>query len=157
MYEKLDLNEIIVEVLGFLEKDALHRGINLELKLAEDLPKISSDIGQLQQVFLNIITNSFAAVEDGGNIIVTSWKKNNEVVAVSIEDDGCGMSKETLAHIFEPFFTTNKDYGTGLGLPITYGIIDKLGGKIEVTSVENEGTVFAVELKINNLENKEKQ
>ncbi|MCP4757086.1 MAG: two-component sensor histidine kinase [Proteobacteria bacterium] len=157
MYEKLDLNETIVEVLGFLEKEALYREVKLELRLSDEIPKISSDMGQLQQVFLNIFSNSFAAVEDGGNITVTSWKKNDEMVAVSIEDDGCGMSEETLTHIFEPFFTTKKDYGTGLGLPITYGIVEKLGGKIEVKSVENEGTVFTVELKINKFEKEEIQ
>ncbi len=149
MYEKLDLNDTIVEVLGFLEQEALHRGIKIELHLSEDLPKISSDIGQLQQVFLNIISNSFAAVEDGGIITVATEKNSDQTVLVLIEDNGSGMTKETLSHIFEPFFTTNKDYGTGLGLAITYGIIEKLGGKIDVKSEENKGTVFMVELEIN--------
>ncbi len=153
MYEKLDLNEILLEVLGFLEKEALYREITLDLNLSEDLPKISSDIGQLQQVLLNIISNSFAAVEDTGRIAITSWKINSEKVAVSVEDNGCGMSEETLSHIFEPFFTTKKEYGTGLGLPITYGIIEKLGGKIDVKSKVNNGTIFTITLKINKFEN----
>ncbi len=155
MYEKLDVNEIIVEVLGFLEKEALYRRVKLDLKLSEGLPKISSDIGQLQQVFLNIVSNSFDAVEDGGVITITSWKKDEEVISVSIEDNGSGMPEETLAHIFEPFFTQKKGYGTGLGLSITYGIINKLGGKIDVKSVENQGTVFTIDLKINKFTNEE--
>ena len=155
VYEKLDLNEVIVEVLGFLEKEALYREVKLDLKLSESLPKISSDVGQLQQVFLNIITNSLAAVDDGGTVIITSWIKSDEMIAVSVEDNGCGMSKETVSHIFEPFFTTKKGYGTGLGLPITYGIVEKLGGKIEVNSTEGKGTTFTVLLKINQFDKEE--
>lgn len=146
-FELLDINEVVKEVLGFLEKEALYREILLKLQLAENLPTIQSDKGQLQQVFLNIITNSFAAIEDGGEIIIKSWLFNDETVAVSIEDNGCGMSNETLSQIFEPFFTTKKGSGTGLGLPITYGIIKKLGGDFKVTSELGKGTKFNVYLK----------
>jgi two-component system NtrC family sensor kinase len=142
--ETLDLNEVIRETLTFLEKEALYRNIEIELNLAEDLPRIASDRGQLQQVFLNLLNNSLAAVEDGGRIAVTTREKDPETEAVTIEDNGCGMSQETLSHIFEPFFTTKKSKGTGLGLPITYGIVGKLGGAIEVRSQEGKGTTFTV-------------
>jgi len=155
LYEKLDLNDLIVEVLGFMEKEALMRKVNIELNLAEDLPNISSDVGQLEQVFLNIISNSFAAVEDGGHLKITSWDEDKDRVGVSIEDDGCGMNEETLSHIFEPFFTTKTGYGTGLGLPITYGIIKKLGGTIEAKSREDAGTAFTIHLKKNKFESEE--
>jgi two-component system, NtrC family, sensor kinase len=155
VYEKLDINEVIVEVLGFLEKEALYREVIIDLRLSEELPKISSDIGQLQQVFLNIITNSLAAVNDGGQLIITSRQESDEMIAVSIGDNGCGMSKETVSHIFEPFFTTKKGYGTGLGLPITYGIVEKLGGKIEVDSTQGKGTTFTVLLKIDQFNKEE--
>jgi len=144
--EELNLNDVIEEVLGFLKKEALHRNIEIELHLQEDLPKIASDRGQLQQVFLNILNNAFAAVEDGGRVFITSWEKDLNTVGVSIQDNGCGMSEETLKHIFEPFFTSKREYGTGLGLPITYGIIKKLGGDIEAQSKEGEGTTFTVYL-----------
>lgn len=142
--ETLNLNDVIKEVLGFMEKEALYRKIDMQLHLDEDLPLIFSDKGQIQQVFLNILTNSFSAVEDGGIIIIRSWDEDAEKVGVSIKDNGCGMSKETLSHIFEPFFTTKKGYGTGLGLPITYGIVKKLGGDLFVQSTENEGTDFTI-------------
>ena len=141
-FEELSLNEIITEVLGFLEKEALYRNIKIELNLAPELPKISSDRGQLQQVFLNILNNAFAAVDSGGQVTISSWEENTETLGVSIQDNGCGMSEETLKHIFEPFFTTKKEYGTGLGLPITYGIVKKLGGDFKVESKEGQGTTF---------------
>jgi two-component system, NtrC family, sensor kinase len=144
--EVLDLNEIIKEVLNFIEKEALYRNIVLRLFLADALPKIASDPGQLQQVFLNILTNAFAAVEDGGIVTVTSWEEDLDLVAVSIQDNGEGMSEETLENIFEPFFTTKREYGTGLGLSITYGIVQKLGGAIKVHSKLEEGTTFTVYL-----------
>ena len=144
--ENLDLNEVIRETLTFLEKESLYRNIETKLNLAEDLPRIASDRGQLQQVFLNLLNNALAAVADGGRIAVTTWEKDSETVAVVIEDNGCGMSLETLSHVFEPFFTTKKDKGTGLGLPITYGIVKKLGGAIDVQSREGKGTTFTVYL-----------
>lgn len=142
--ENLDLNELLLEVLGFLEKEALYRNVDIRLKLAEDLPWIDSDRGQLQQVFLNLLNNSMAAVEDEGKIAITTWEKDANTIAASIQDNGCGMSDETCRQIFEPFFTTKKEEGTGLGLSITYGIVKKLGGDIEVESKENEGTIFKI-------------
>jgi two-component system, NtrC family, sensor kinase len=144
--EVLDLNDVVKETLSFLEKESLYRDIKIELQLAEDLPRIASDRGQLQQVFLNLLTNSLAAVGDGGRIALKTWEKDPDTEAVAIEDNGCGMSQETLSHVFEPFFTTKKGKGTGLGLPITYGIVKKLGGAIEVRSREGEGTTFTVSL-----------
>lgn len=144
--EVLDLNEVVKETFTFLEKEALYRNLDVRLQLADDLPRIASDRGQLQQVFLNLLNNSFAAVEDGGIITVTTYEKDMDTEAVSIQDNGCGMSEETIKHIFEPFFTTKKGTGTGLGLPITYGIIKKLGGDIEVQSKEDKGTTMTVYL-----------
>jgi len=144
--ENLDLNELMQEVLGFLEREALYRNIDITVNLAKDLPRIDSDRGQLQQVFLNILNNAVAAVEDEGRIAITTWEKDADTVAASIEDDGCGMSEETCRYIFEPFFTTKKEKGTGLGLSITYGIVQKLGGDIEVKSKENQGTKFIITL-----------
>jgi len=143
-YEELDLNEVLQEVIGFLEKEALHRNINVVTKFADDMPLISSDRAQLQQVFLNILANAFAAVEDGGIVKIKTWKEDDDTEGVSIRDNGCGMSADDLGNIFEPFFTTKKGYGTGLGLPITYGIIKKMGGTIKVKSTEGVGSTFTI-------------
>jgi two-component system NtrC family sensor kinase len=142
--EVIDLNEVILEVIGFLKNEALHHNVDVRLQLADDLPQISSDHGQLQQIFLNILNNAFSAVEDGGMVVITTWEHDADTVGVSMQDNGVGMSEETRSHIFEPFFSTREGYGTGLGLSITYGIIKKLGGNIEVQSKEEEGTTFTV-------------
>lgn len=145
-HEDLSLNDVMQEVISFLEKEAMHRNIKIELHLDENLPRVSSDRGQLQQVFLNILSNAFAAVSDNGNISIRTWDEDTETVGVSIQDDGCGMSEKDLENIFEPFFTTKKGYGTGLGLPITYGIIKKMSGSIIVESKLGKGSTFTIYL-----------
>ncbi|MBI5252391.1 MAG: two-component sensor histidine kinase [Desulfomonile tiedjei] len=142
--EVLDVNDVVKETAGFLEKEALHRNIGLTLLLAPDLPRIASDRGQLQQVFLNILNNAFAAVKDGGLVSITTWEKDLDAIGVTFQDNGIGMSEETMKHIFEPFFTTKKNSGTGLGMSITYGIIKKLGGDIDIQSKPGEGTRLVV-------------
>jgi two-component system NtrC family sensor kinase len=142
--EDVDLADLLKEVIGFLEREAFHRNIDLRLDFDPKLPGIISDKGQLQQVFLNIITNAFEAVENDGIVhIITSIKDANNVQVV-VKDNGQGIPEEYLPHIFEPFFTTKKKYGTGLGLSITYGIVQKLGGNLTVQSKEGEGTTFTV-------------
>ncbi|MDQ7784917.1 MAG: ATP-binding protein [Desulfomonilaceae bacterium] len=144
--ESLDVNEVIEEVLSFVEKDAAYRNVRLERHLAEDLSRITSDRGQLQQVFLNLFNNSLAAVEDGGWISIATANGGSDTIKISVQDNGCGMSEETMRHIFEPFFTTKKGEGTGLGLSITHGIVSRLGGEIQVKSAVGEGTRFTVHL-----------
>lgn len=150
--ETLSVNEVIRETLTFLGKEVQYRNIELTLTLAEDLPPIASDRGQLQQVFLNLLNNSLAAVEDGGKISISTCRKDADTLAVMFRDDGCGMSDETLKHIFEPFFTTKRDAGTGLGLPITYGIVKRLGGGVDVKSREGGGTTVTVYLPLKPVE-----
>ena len=145
--EVIDINALIREVLGFLEKEAFHRDIRIELDLPEDLPTIKSDRGRLQQVLLNVINNAMDAVNKGGEIRISSWAKGKEMVGIKIRDNGCGIPPDKLKRIFEPFYTTkSRDKGTGLGLSITYGIINKLGGKVSVESEVNKGTAFTIEL-----------
>lgn len=144
--EAIDLDGLLVEVLGFLEKEATYRNITVDFAFPDTPPRIVSDRGQLQQVFLNIINNAFAAVDDHGRIEIGIRDTGSDAVAVWIADDGVGIAEEHLPHIFDPFFTTKKGAGTGLGLSITYGIVQKLGGDIAVQSKVGEGTRFTVTL-----------
>ena len=111
-------------------------------------PTIISERGQLQQVFLNLLNNAFAAVQDGGHIEIGIRKPDDDLVAVSIADNGVGIPEDHIKRIFDPFFTTKKGQGTGLGLSITYGIVEKLGGEITVESTVGQGTCFTVTLPI---------
>lgn len=146
-HDIIDLNDAIREVIGFLEKEILYRNINLKLNLRENLLKVETDKGQVQQVFLNIINNAIDAVKEGGQIEVSSALKEGKFVQISIRDNGIGISKDKLKHIFEPFYTTKENgKGTGLGLSISYGIMQRLGGTILVESEVNKGTMFTVEV-----------
>jgi two-component system NtrC family sensor kinase len=146
--ETIYLNELLQEVLGFLEKEAFHRNITVNFDLDPDLPPIAHDRGQLQQVFLNIINNAFEAVDDGGNITIATKESELELGAVeaTIADDGRGIHPDELKHIFDPFYTKGKEQGTGLGLSISYGIVAKCGGDIRVKSEVGKGSSFTVVL-----------
>ena len=144
--ETIDLGDLLREVLGFLEKEAGYRDIHVDLDFPEEPATVESDRGQLQQVFLNIINNAFAAVDDGGKIQLGIIDTETGSVAIWIQDNGIGIPEENLNHIFDPFFSTKKGAGTGLGLSITYGIVQKLGGEISVQSTVGVGTRFVVTL-----------
>ena len=112
----------------------------------ENIPAILSDRGKLQQIFLNIINNAFAAMETQGRLDVTLMKSRLGAV-VTIADNGSGIPESDLKRVFEPFFSTKTTKGgTGLGLSITYGLVHELGGNIEVASVEGQGTTFTISL-----------
>jgi two-component system NtrC family sensor kinase len=145
-YEILNVNEIIRDVLGFLDKEAEDRNVEIRLDLDPNLQKISSDQGQLEQVFLNLLNNSLEALTEGGEIVIRTREESDGMTAITLSDNGCGMPKEAKRHIFEPFYTTKKGKGTGLGLSITYGIVKKLGGDITVQSQLGQGTTFTVYL-----------
>lgn len=146
--ETIYLNELLQEVLGFLEKEAFHRNIEVSFDLAPNLAPIAHDRGQLQQVFLNIINNAFDAVEDGGNITITTKESDADpgTVEVAFADDGIGIHPNELKHIFDPFYSSGKEQGTGLGLSISYGIVAKCGGDIRVESEVGKGSTFTVVL-----------
>jgi len=144
--QPVQVNDVLREVIGFLDKEATYRGIRIEQELDEALPHIESDTGQLQQIFLNIINNAIDAVERDGRIRVAS-RQVDHAVAIDVHDDGPGIPPEIQEKIFEPFFSTKKAtdrHGTGLGLSITYGLVKKLGGQISVQSAVGSGTVFRV-------------
>ncbi len=142
--ESMDINAVAREVLGFLEREALYRKIDIRLKLVDPVNKIVSDRGQIQQVLLNLLTNAFDAVKNAGVIIIQTDNLENGGIKITLRDNGHGIPEDIIKHIFDPFFSTKKEKGTGLGLSITYGIIDRLGGSISVTSQVGKGTEFII-------------
>ncbi len=143
--EPIDLREMINEVLVFLEREAERRGVDISVDHIDDIPEFESDRGSLQQIFLNIFNNAFAAMEDGGHLEITVNRRDQDAVCVTVSDNGCGIPADDIQRIFEPFFSTRGDQGdTGLGLSITYGLVKEIGGDIQVDSTVGKGTRFSV-------------
>lgn len=143
--ETIRLEELVREVLGFVGKEAEYRSIEVSVQVRGEIPPFESDRGTLQQIFLNIINNAFAALGDGGRLDITLKRVKEDSVSVSFADTGPGIPPEDLKRVFEPFFTTKASKGgTGLGLSITYGLVQELGGTIQVESTVGQGTHFTV-------------
>jgi two-component system NtrC family sensor kinase len=147
--QRVNLNEVISDVLVFHNKEAEYRNVSVYVDIPKDVPEIETDRGKLQQVLLNLVNNAFQAVDNGCNLAINAAPEGRDKVSITISDNGCGMPEENLSKIFEPFFTTKeRGRGTGLGLTITYGLVKKLNGNISVISKEMEGTTFIITLPI---------
>jgi two-component system NtrC family sensor kinase len=146
----VDINRFINEVIELMEREARAGGIEFLAELDESLPPLVSDISQLQQVFLNIITNAIDAhdAKPYGSIRIKSRpNENKDGVTITFSDTGSGISPENIEKIFDPFFTTKPvGKGTGLGLSICYSIMRQLGGSIAVHSEPGKGSEFILNI-----------
>ena len=146
--EDVEINRVLNETITFLDSYARTNNIIIEKALMPDLPIIASNRAELQQVFLNLLTNAVDAIGKNGKIFLTSRRIDSEI-AVSVRDNGPGIPKEYQSRVFEPFFTTKQSgKGTGLGLSVTYTIVRNMGGTIALDSEEGKGTTFTVRLPI---------
>jgi len=115
-------------------------------ELEPALPKISADFDQLQQVCTNLIMNAIQAMPKGGKLTIRTSADKTQV-KIKVQDTGVGISPENMRKLFTPFFTTKREVkGVGLGLAVSYGIIQRHDGRVEVKSKEGEGTTFTVYL-----------
>ncbi len=151
-FTRVDINAMLRDTTVLLEHQMRSGHIQVQLDLAPDLPAIQGDLGKLQQVVLNLIMNAKDAMQDrGSGRIMISTAQHGGTVEIQIADDGSGMPPEVLRRIYDPFFTTKSTpkegqrKGTGLGLAVTYGIMQEHAGKIHVQSEVSEGTVFRLE------------
>ena len=149
-FEALDLNKVIRETISLLEHQFEMFGIGIETELDEDLPAMRGNAGKLQQVFLNLLLNARDAMTDlpVGDRRVLRLKTDADGlgVRVVIRDSGPGIARDHLARIFDPFFTTKgARRGTGLGLSVSYGIVEEHSGVIEAESNPGEGATFRLE------------
>jgi len=148
-FTALDLNHIILETLKLLEHQFRASQVQLETSLEDGLPPILGNSGKLQQVFLNLFLNAKDAMAAGGTLRVATLANGH--VAVDVSDTGSGIALEHVQRIYDPFFTTKltvregQRRGTGLGLAVTYGIIQEHAGKIQVESQVGSGTTFHLE------------
>ena len=142
-----DLNEVVRRAVAIVTNQLALDRVSLSLDLAQDLPQLAADGNQLQQVVVNLLVNAADAIEHGGTIrIATRRASAQEAIEVVVEDSGRGIAGEHLSHIFEPFFSTKGTRGTGLGLAVTWGIVEGHGGTIDVASRVGEGSRFTVRL-----------
>ncbi len=149
-FSQIDLNKIIKETLALLEHQFKTSGIKVDSHLYEGLPPIHGNAGKLQQVFLNLFLNAKDAMAGKGGTL-SIHTSNGDAVQVDISDSGAGIAPEHITKIYDPFFTTKnspregQSRGTGLGLSVTYGIIQEHAGKIRVDSQPGRGTRFQLE------------
>ena len=137
-----DLNDDITNVLELVRNNLLTKKVDLEVRLAKGIPRVRGDAGELQQVFINLINNAAAAMPGGGKLtVVTKVNPYSHMVEAIFADTGTGIPKEVADRVFDPFFTTKKvGEGTGLGLAVSYAIINKYGGGIRFeTRAATEG------------------
>ncbi len=152
-WSELDLNQVVTDTLALVEHPLRSAGISVVTELNSELPAVAGDGGRLQQVFLNLVLNARDAMAGGGTLRLTTAQEG-ERVRVIVADTGPGIAPEARDRIFDPFFTTKSPdrsrhdglaSGTGLGLSVTYGIIQEHGGSIRVASEPGQGACFHLE------------
>jgi C4-dicarboxylate-specific signal transduction histidine kinase len=149
-WELVDMNEVIREMLAWMIGDMSRRSITVRLELAEDLPQITGDRVQLQQVLMNLMVNGIDAMKDSAGtreLAINSQPGENGQILVSISDTGVGLPAEQADKIFNAFFTT-KPNGTGMGLRISRSIIESHGGRLWASDNSPQGARFHLTLPI---------
>lgn len=139
-----DLGVILTETVSLIQAQAKAQGISVALDISKDLPAVLADKDQLKQVFLNLLLNACQAMPSGGELKATVYQESG-AVAVDIKDTGSGIKPQDIQNIFNPFFTTKAE-GTGLGLALSFAVMESHGGTINVKSEEGEGATFTLTL-----------
>ena len=146
--EDVDINAVINQTRDFLGNYARINNITITSELSPDLPIVAADGAQLQQVFMNLVSNAIDAIGKDGRINIKSWRMGPQI-HIEVSDNGPGIPEEKQKRIFDPFFTTKETgKGIGLGLWVTHNIVEKMGGAISMRSEEGKGTTFTVRIPI---------
>lgn len=144
------VNDIAAEVVGIVERPARYANVDLRLDLDPGLPEVTASPSELQQVLLNLVNNALDVLEkSGGQVDIRTRFHPPDRVEILVSDNGPGIPPDLMPRLFDPFFTTKPvGKGTGLGLSICYGIVNKLGGSIEVDTSPGQGASFLVRLPV---------
>ena len=148
--KSVNINALINETVLLITTDLNVRSNILKTELESNLPLVSADRIQLQQVLLNLISNSFDAMENNKGsreMLISTSRKDPETIMVSVKDSGCGISAENMPKLFEHFFT-NKPDGLGMGLSISRSIVEAHGGHLEVANNPDRGVTFCFTLPV---------
>ena len=152
-----DVNEIVERAIRIVHAQLSARRVEVNKQLRAGLPTVNADANQIQQIIVNLLLNANDAIgEDGGTVALATTLKTPDGVAeaqsgeieISVSDNGCGIPEAQIERLFEPFFSTKGRKGTGLGLAVAWGIVEKHNGRIEVESEVGKGTTFRVLLPI---------
>lgn len=143
-----DISQIMKETVDLLNAQAVLYNVQFNTHYQGNLPSIFCEPNQLKKVFINIIKNAIEVMPTGGNITIKINRMGDSHIKVSIQDEGCGIPKEKIEKLGEPFYTT-KERGTGLGLMVSYRIIEEHKGNIQIESEIGNGTIFHITLPIN--------
>ena len=145
-FAELDINRVLDDTIQLLEPQLRNTQINLERSYGENLPKTVGNATKLQQVFMNLLLNARDAMQKGGTLTLQTQFRESAIL-IEIIDTGIGIAPENIAKIYDPFFTTKGvGQGTGLGLAVSYGIIQEHKGRIFVESKPGQGTQFQIKL-----------
>jgi two-component system, NtrC family, sensor kinase len=145
-FAEIDVHRVLDDTLQLLEPQLRRSQIEIEREYADDLPQVYANAGKLQQVFTNLLLNARDAIPEGGRIILKTSLADTDV-QIEVIDNGIGIAPENIAKIYDPFFTTKGvGRGTGLGLAVTYGIVQEHDGHIAVQSAPGRGTTFRITL-----------
>jgi hypothetical protein len=146
-FAEVDLNRVLEDTLQLLEPQLRNSRVELARRYEPELPPVYGNAGKLQQVFTNLLLNARDALPDGGTVTLRTAHADAEAVTIEIADDGIGIAPENVARIYDPFFTTKGvGRGTGLGLAVSYGIVQEHSGHISVESAPGRGTTFRIAL-----------
>ena len=152
-----DVNEIVERAIRIVHAQLSAHRVEVKKQLRAGLPTVNADANQIQQIIVNLLVNANDAIgEDGGTVALATTLKTPDGVAeaesreieISVSDSGCGIPEAQIERLFEPFFSTKGRKGTGLGLAVAWGIVEKHNGRIEVESEVGKGTIFRVLLPI---------
>jgi signal transduction histidine kinase len=145
--QTIKLQEVVSEVKNVLAKEAEFRYVTVEVDLADNIPQFESDRGKLEQVFFNLFNNAIAAMKDGGHLEIEAKREDTDFVSITFSDNGPGIAEADIKYVFEPFFYSRTgEGGMGLGLAVTYALVQEIGGQISVQSELGKGTRFKIRL-----------
>lgn len=146
----VSLPEVVSDTVNLLQHDFVNESVKIrESHQCEQLASI--DKHELQQVLVNLVRNAVEAVawkDEPGRVLIETLEVDDQHVSIVVSDNGCGIEPSHTARLFDPFFTHGKEGGTGLGLSVSYGIVRRYGGRIEVSSEVGVGSIFTVVLPI---------
>jgi len=150
--EEIDVHTLLTATMSLIEKEAQQKKIDLNTQFNDGIGHIKADPNRLRQVFLNLIINAIESVKEMGEILICtetakSEDRKDKWITIKFKDNGVGVPPDNINKIFDPFFTT-KNVGTGLGLAVSYKIVQDHGGMIEVENREEKGTTFSVKLPV---------